>query len=70
MTTIGNEVITITGVEDSYIWDSGFADSLTITPTVTSNKPNADLNIIMLFMKLTFQGYAPVLDTIQKGGKI
>ncbi len=64
----GNEVITITGVEDSYSGIQG-ADSLTITPTVTSNKPNADFEYYYALYETNVQGYAPVLDTIQKGGK-
>jgi hypothetical protein len=63
-----NEVITITGMEDSYIGIQG-VDSLTITPTVTSNIPGADFEYCYIMYETSTQGYWPTQDTIQGSGK-
>ncbi len=62
------EVITITGIATSYNAVQ-MVDSLTITPTVTSNKPGADFEYYYALYETNVQGYAPVLDTIQRSGK-
>lgn len=62
-----NEVITITGIEESYTAVQ-LLDRLNIKPTVTSNKP-AEFEYHYALYETNVQGYAPVLDTIQKSGK-
>jgi len=62
------EVITITGFESSYTAVQG-VDYLNITPTVTSNKPGAQFEYYYAIYETNVQGYAPVLDTIQRSGK-
>lgn len=61
------EVISITGIEESYTAIQ-LVDKLNITPTVTSNKP-AEFEYYYAVYETNVQGYAPVLDTIQKTGK-
>lgn len=63
-----SEVITITGIESTYN-AMQMVDSLTITPTVTSNIAGAEFEYYYAIYETNVQGYVPVLDTIQRSGK-
>ena len=60
------EVITITGVDATYTAVQ-LVDKLNITPTVSSNIPGAQFEYYYTLYETNVQGYAPKLDTIQKG---
>lgn len=60
-----HEKITVEGIESSYTKISE-ADKLTITPTVSSTDPNAQLEYLWGIYETNVQGYAPVLDTLAK----
>ena len=59
------EVITVTGMENSYTKTSGF-ESLMINPTASSTDPGAKLEYLWGIYETSVQGYAPVLDTIAR----
>ncbi len=61
------EVISITGIQESYTAIQ-LVDKLNLTPTVTSNKP-AEFEYYYALYETNVQGYAPVMDTIQRTGK-
>jgi len=63
-----SEVITITGIEDSYTCIQG-VDSLSITPNVASNIAGADFEYSYIMYETNTQGYRPTQDTIQNSGK-
>lgn len=57
------EKITVTGIQSAYTVVSE-KEKLTITPTSTSNKANAEFEYLWGIYETSVQGFAPVLDTI------